>query len=59
MTVARHYVNADDERKLAVPKTEEEIQEMYAKDLEVKQEDDDTQNQQINLNSIEESDLQI
>lgn len=24
-TVARHYVNADDERKLAVPKTEEEI----------------------------------
>ncbi len=42
MTVARHYVNADDERKLAVPKTEEEIQEMYAKDLEVKQEDDDT-----------------
>lgn len=32
---------------------------MYAKDLEVKLEDDEVQNQQINLNSIEESDLQI
>lgn len=25
LTVVRHYVNADDERKLAVPKTEQEI----------------------------------
>ena len=39
--VARHYVNADDERKIAAPKTQEEIQAMYAKEMEVKQEEPD------------------
>ena len=32
---------------------------MYAKDLEIKHEDEENQNQQVNLNSIEESDLQL
>lgn len=38
-TVARHYVNAEDERKIAAPKTQEEIQAMYAKEMEMKEEE--------------------
>jgi len=30
-TVARHYVNAEDERKIAAPRTEEEIKDMFDK----------------------------
>lgn len=55
-TVARHYVSKDDERQIAAPKTQEEIAEMYAKEMEAKPEEPD-EGQAINLNQLDENDI--
>lgn len=49
-------MNAEDERSIAAPKTQEEIAAMYAKEMEAKPEEPD-EGQSVNLNQLNEDDI--
>ncbi len=49
-------MHADDERKITGAKTQEQIQQMYAKEMELKEEDN-TGTKAVNLATIDENDL--
>ena len=49
-------MHADDERKITGAKTQEQIQQMYAKEMELKEEETGS-TKAINLATIDENDL--
>jgi hypothetical protein len=49
-------VHADDERKITGAKTQEQIQQMYAKEMELKEEESGS-TKPVNLATIDENDL--
>lgn len=49
-------MHADDERKITGAKTQEQIQQMYAKEMELKEEESGS-TKAVNLATIDENDL--